>query len=182
MILPIYMYGQPVLRKQTDFIDPDYPELGNLIQDMFDTMYNAEGVGLAAPQIGLSISIFVVDASPLAEDFPECEGFKRVFINPEIEEFSEETGPYNEGCLSIPGINETVIRPTTITMRYQDEHFEEKVEQFSGFQARVLQHEFDHLEGHLFTERISPIRRQFVKAKLANIGKGKVACSYKVKR
>ncbi len=182
MILPIYTYGQAVLRKQTDFIEPDYPELDSLIQNMFETMYHAEGVGLAAPQVGLAISLFVIDANVMADDFPECKGFKKAFINAEIEETCQETTEYNEGCLSLPGINENVTRPATITIRYQDTNFEEHVETYSGFAARVIQHEYDHLEGHVFTERISPIRRQFVKTKLANIAKGKVACRYKTKR
>ncbi len=182
MILPIYTYGQVVLRKEADEIAADYPELKTLIADMYETMYHAEGVGLAAPQIGLSIRLFVIDGEPLAEDHADCKGFKKTFINPIIEEESEETNVFTEGCLSVPGINENVTRPETITIRYMDEDFVEHLETYSGFSARIIQHEYDHLEGHVFTERVSPVRRQFLKTKLTNISKGKVACHYKIKR
>ena len=182
MVLPIYLYGQPILRRATEEIDKDYPELGQLIADMFETVKTADGCGLAAPQIGKSIRMFIVDGSELGEDYPDCADFKKVFINPEIVEESEETVTYSEGCLSLPGISENVVRPETIVIHYLDEDFNEHEEEFSGFQARIIQHEYDHLEGNVFTDRISPIRRQFVKGKLSNIAKGKVSARYRVKR
>jgi peptide deformylase len=137
---------------------------------------------LAAPQIGKAIRLFIVDGTELAEDYPECQDFKKVFINPEIIEESDEDSTFAEGCLSLPGISENVIRPASITIRYMDENFTEHTETYDGFAARIIQHEYDHLEGHVFTDRISPIRRQFVKTKLTNIAKGKVAARYRVKR
>ncbi len=181
MILPIYLYGQPVLRKQAEEIEQT-PELKQFIADMYETLTQAEGCGLAAPQVGKPWRLFVVDGTELAEDYPECKDFKRAFINPELVEESEETCTYSEGCLSLPGISENVIRPKTIKMRYFDENFEEHEEVFSGFQARIVQHEYDHLEGHVFTDRISPIRKTFVRNKLASIAKGKTGARYKYKR
>ncbi len=181
MILPIYTYGQGVLRKLTEPITQDYPNLKELIANMYETMYHAEGVGLAAPQIGLAIQLLVVDLIPFKEDDPELATFKITMINPEITEESEEEVDYDEGCLSIPGINETVSRPEIIKVRYLDENFEEHEEEFDGFRARVLQHEIDHLEGHLFTDRVKPLRRQLIKGKLTNITKGKVNCKYKIR-
>ncbi len=181
MILPIYLYGQPVLRKETEEIE-NTPELKQLIADMFETLTQAEGCGLAAPQVGKPWRLFVVDGSELAEDYPECKDFKRVFINPELLEESEETCTYSEGCLSLPGISENVVRPERVVMRYLDENFQEHEEEFSGFCARIVQHEYDHLEGHVFTDRISPIRRTFVRNKLTSIAKGKVGARYKYKR
>lgn len=182
MILPIYLYGQPVLRRETEEIDKDYPEIKQLVADMFETLTQADGCGLAAPQIGKSIRLFVVDGSELGEDYPDCVNFKKAFINPEIIEESEETAVYSEGCLSLPGISENVTRPKTIVIRYQDEDFNEHEETYTGFQARIIEHEYDHLEGNVFTDRISPIRRQFVKGKLSNIAKGKTTARYKTKR
>jgi peptide deformylase len=181
MILPIYLLGQPVLRKETEEITADYPNLAELLDNMFQTMYNSDGVGLAAPQIGLNIRLFVIDASPMKEDFPGIDATKRVFINPEIIETSEETIAYEEGCLSLPGIYEKVTRPTSITMNYFDENFVEHTDTYDGFFARIVQHEYDHLEGHVFTDRVSPMRRQMIGGKLQNIQKGKVRCSYKTK-
>ncbi|MCI7576061.1 MAG: peptide deformylase [Bacteroidales bacterium] len=181
MILPIYLYGQPVLRRATEDIDAAYPNLKELISNMYETLEQAEGCGLAAPQIGLSIRLFIVDGTELAEDYPECAGFKQAFINPEIIGTSEETVCYAEGCLSLPGISETVVRPEKIRIRYQDEHFQEHEEEFGGFAARIIQHEYDHLEGNVFTDKISPIRRQFVKGKLTNIAKGKTSARYRTK-
>ena len=181
MILPIYLLGQPVLRKETEEITADYPNLAELLDNMFQTMYNSDGVGLAAPQIGLNIRLFVIDASPMKEDFPEIDATKRVFINPEIIETSEETIAYEEGCLSVPGIHEKVTRPTSITINYLDENFVEHTDTYDGFFARIVQHEYDHLEGHVFTDRVSPMRRQMIGGKLQNIQKGKVRCSYKTK-
>ena len=181
MILPIYLYGQPVLRKEAEEIE-NTPELNQFIADMFETLTQAEGCGLAAPQVGKPWRLFVIDADELAEDYPECKGFKKVFINPEMIEESEETCSYSEGCLSLPGISENVVRPTTIKINYQDENFAEHEEEFTGFQARIIQHEYDHLEGHVFTDRISPIRKTFVRNKLTSIAKGKTVAKYKYKR
>lgn len=181
MILPIYTYGNAVLRKVAEPIQADYPNLKELIKNMFDTMYHAEGVGLAAPQIGLPIRLLVIDLAPFEESDAELAKFKICMINPEIVEESEETETYDEGCLSIPGINETVVRPQTIVINYLDENFVEHEEEFSGYKARVIQHEYDHLEGHLFTDRINPLRRQLIKSKLTSITKGKTSCNYKIK-
>lgn len=182
MILPIYLYGEPVLRRATEEIDKDYPELKQLVADMFETLTQADGCGLAAPQIGRSIRLFVVDGTELGEDYPDCKDFKQVFVNPEIIEESEEDAAYSEGCLSLPGISETVIRPKSIVIRYQDADFQEHEETFTGFKARIIEHEYDHLEGHVFTDKISPIRRQFVKSKLQNIAKGKTTARYRTKQ
>lgn len=181
MILPIYLYGQTVLRKMAQPIDKDYPNLKEFIDNMFETMYHADGVGLAAPQVGLSIRVFVVDGTPMAEDFPELADTKRYFINPQIVEASEETVSYEEGCLSLPGLHESVVRPKSVKITYLDLDFVEHTEEFSGFFARMVEHEYDHLEGHVFTDRVSPIRRQMVSGKLTKISKGKAHCSYKTK-
>lgn len=181
MILPIYTYGQPVLRKETEDIARDYEGLSELIDNMFQTMYHADGVGLAAPQVGLPIRLFVIDASPMQEDFPEIDAAKRVFINPHIVETGEETIGYEEGCLSLPGIHENVVRPAEVTVHYFDENFVEHTDRFGGFFARIVQHEYDHLEGHVFSDRVSPLRRQMISGKLQSIAKGKVRASYKIK-
>ena len=181
MILPIYLYGQPVLRKQAEEIE-NTPELKQFISDMYDTLAQAEGCGLAAPQVGKPWRLFIVDGSELAEDYPECKDFKRTFINPELIEESEDTCTYSEGCLSLPGISENVVRPKSIVLRYQDEDFKEHEEEFIGFCARIVQHEYDHLEGHVFTDRISAIRKTFVRNKLASIAKGKTGAKYKYRR
>jgi len=181
MILPIYTYGNPVLRKEATNIEKDYPGLNELIDNMFETMHQADGVGLAAPQVGLGIRLFVVDLAALKDDDPELAAFKAVMINPEIMEESEEETEYSEGCLSIPGISEKVIRPEWIKIKYLDRQFVEHIEEFDGFKARVIQHEYDHLEGSLFTDHINPLRRQMLKTKLTNITKGKAQCSYKIK-
>lgn len=182
MILPIYLYGQPVLRKVAEDITPEYPELKELIENMFETMYKAEGIGLAAPQIGLAIRLVVIDLDVLSEDFPEYKEFRRVYINAHILETSDETGSMEEGCLSLPGIHEKVTRPLRIHVRYMDENFVEHEEWVEGYLARVMQHEFDHLEGKVFSDRISPLRRQMNKNRLNNLAKGKVECAYKTKR
>ena len=182
MILPIYLYGQPVLRKEAEDVPREYPELKQLIDNMFETLVQAEGCGLAAPQVGLGLRLFVVDGTELAEDYPECANFKKVFINPEMVERSEEKITYSEGCLSLPGISENVIRPQKIRIRYYDENWQEHEDELSGFDARIVQHEYDHLEGNVFTDRISPIRRQFVNGKLQKITKGKTMGKYKCKR
>jgi peptide deformylase len=180
MILPIYTYGQPVLRQEAKMLAKDYPDLKRLINDMFDTMYNAEGIGLAAPQIGLSIRLLVIDAGAVSDNYPESKGFKRVMINPEITEFSDDTVSIEEGCLSFPGIHEKVSRAVRIRVRYLDKDFNEQNERLEGFTARVVQHECDHLDGEVFIDDISPIRRQLNKSKLNNIIKGNVSCSYKI--
>lgn len=182
MILPIYLYGQPVLRKVAEDITPDYPGLESLIENMFETMYHAQGIGLAAPQIGLAIRLVVIDLDPLSEDYPEYKDFKGIYINAHIVETSDETDSAEEGCLSLPGIHEKVTRPTRIHVRYLDENFVEHDEWVEGFLARAMQHEFDHLEGKVFSDRISMLRRQMNKNRLNNLAKGNVSCSYKTKR
>lgn len=182
MILPIYTYGMPVLRKEAEDITPDYPELKELIANMFETMYHSDGVGLAAPQIGKAIRVVVITLDPLKEDFPEYADFNKAYINPHILEFDDsKTESMDEGCLSLPGINEPVRRPTRIHVKYMDEDFNEHDEWVEGFLARVMQHEFDHLEGHLFIDRISPLRKQMIRSKLGQMLKGKFRCAYKVK-
>lgn len=181
MIYPIVIFGSETLRKPSVELTPDYPELPKLIEDMFLTMSSAEGVGLAAPQIGKNIRLFVVDCSPWAEDDPACQDFRRAFINPEIYEVSEQTDLFNEGCLSLPGLHEDVRRPVAIRMRYLDEQFVEHDEEFDGYRARVIQHEYDHLEGKVFTDRLSPLRRQLLKSKLLGMAKGKYHAAYKTK-
>ncbi len=181
MILPIYLYGQGVLRKEAKDITSDYPNLATLIDNMFQTMYNSDGVGLAAPQIGLDIRLFVIDASPMKDDYPTIDCSKRVFINAQIIERSEETSIAEEGCLSLPNIHEKVERPSKITINYLDENFVEHTDTYDGFFARIVQHEYDHLDGHVFTDRISNLRRQMINGKLQKISKGNVRCSYKTK-
>lgn len=182
MILPIYTYGMPVLRKEAEDITPDYPELKELIANMFETMYHSDGVGLAAPQIGKAIRVVVITLDPLKEDFPEYADFNKAYINPHILEFDDsKTESMDEGCLSLPGINEPVRRPTRIHVKYMDEDFNEHDEWVEGFLARVMQHEFDHLDGHLFIDRISPLRKQMILSKLGQMLKGKFRCAYKVK-
>ena len=181
MILPIYVYGHPVLRKETVDVQSDYPDIKQLIANMFDTMYNADGIGLAAPQIGLAIRLLVIDATPMADNYPECKGFKRIMINPDIVERSEEEVVLEEGCLSIPGIHEKVSRAAKIRIKYFDADFAEHEEEVDGFTARIVQHEYEHLEGEVFIDRISAIRRQLNKGKLNNIIKGTTNCSYRIK-
>lgn len=182
MILPIHLYGSPVLRQESEDIEPDYPGLKQLISDMWETMYNSEGVGLAAPQIGKSISLIVIDGSPVAETFPECKGLKMTIINPELEVIEDEAPvTREEGCLSLPGLSENVRRHEHILLRWLDEDFNEHEQEFKGFASRIIQHEFDHLLGEVYTDHISPIRKQMIKNKLSNISKGKVRCDYKVR-
>ena len=181
MIYPIVIYGSPVLRKKSVNIEPDYPELKKLIDDMYLTLDEASGVGLAAPQIGKNIRLFVVDCSPWGDEDEACKDYRRAFINPEIYEVSEETELFNEGCLSLPGLHEDVRRPIAIKMRYLDENFEEHDEEFSGYPARVIQHEYDHLEGKVFTDHLSPLRRSLLKSKVLKLAKGQYKCSYKTK-
>lgn len=181
MILPIYTYGQPVLRKEAEDIDANYPELKQLIENMFETNERADGVGLAAPQIGLPIRVVIVDLRPLAEDMPEYADFKRAYINGYIVEEEGDTILMDEGCLSLPGIHEKVPRAERVRIEYLDENFVEHDEWVDGFLARVIQHEFDHLDGKVFTDRISPLRRQMNKGKFNALLTGKVRCDYKVK-
>ncbi|MDD6765782.1 MAG: peptide deformylase [bacterium] len=181
MILPVYLYGQPVLRKEAEEVPQDYPDLKVLVSNMFETMYQADGIGLAGPQVGLSLRLLVIDADVLADDFPECKGFKRTMINPVFLEKSEETDSMEEGCLSLPGIHEKVSRSVRIRIKYQDADFVEHEEELSGFAARVVQHECEHLTGHVFIDNVSAIRRQLNKGKLNNIIKGSVRCSYRAK-
>ncbi|MDP5170592.1 MAG: peptide deformylase [Bacteroidia bacterium] len=183
MILPIIGLGHPVLREKTQEITPEYPNLGALIDNMFETMYNAQGVGLAAPQIGLAIRLFVVDGSPMepGDEEDDLTDFKRVIINPVKVEEHGAPWPYEEGCLSIPDVRESVKRPEFITIRYQNQNFEEVTETLSGMKARIVQHEYDHLEGTLFTDYISPMRRQVIRTRLAKISKGEVAAPYPMK-
>lgn len=181
MIYPIVIFGAEVLRKPSTELTADYPDLKKLIEDMFLTMAAADGCGLAAPQIGKNIRLFVVDCSAWGEEDEACKEYRRAFINPEIYEVSEETDLFNEGCLSLPGLHEDVRRPIAIRMRYLDENFVEHDELFEGFRARVIQHEYDHLEGKVFTDRLSPLRRQLLKSKLLGMSKGKYRCAYKTK-
>ncbi len=181
MKLPVYLYGHPVLREISDDITPDYPELKKLVADMFETMYASEGVGLAAPQIGRNGRIVVIDASPVADTFPECDGWKHALINPEIEVLDGETISRSEGCLSLPGLSEDVKRVEHIRLRWLDEDFQPHEQEISGYLARIVQHECDHLEGHLYIDHISPIRKQLIRGKLANIINRKIRCDYPVK-
>ncbi len=180
MILPIAVYGHPVLRKRAKEISADYKNLDKLIGDMFDTMYKSDGVGLAAPQVNKSIRLIVIDATPFEEDDPSLKDFKKVIINPEILEFTDEKKAFNEGCLSLPNIREDVVRPSTVKIKYFDEKFNEFTEVWDGIKARVVQHEYDHLEGKLFIDRISPIRKRLINGKLNAIAKGKTIPNYKI--
>lgn len=181
MILPIVIYGDEVLRRRCAEIAPDYPEVKKLVEDMFATLEVAEGVGLAAPQIGRDIRLFIIDCTPWADDDPSCADCKRAFINPEIYEYSAEKKTYNEGCLSFPGLHADVQRSLSIRMRYLDEEFRPHDEEFTGLKAWVIQHEYDHVEGIVFTDRVSPLRRNLIKGKLLNLAKGKYSCSYKTR-
>lgn len=181
MVYPIFLYGNSVLRKEAEDLSLDYPNLKTLIEDMYETMHKSEGIGLAAPQIGLPIRLAVIDLSPLSDDMPEYKDYKHAFINPHILETEGEELSLEEGCLSLPGINESVKRKNRIHVTYFDENLQKHDEWVEGYLARVMQHEFDHLDGHVFIDRISPIRRQLIKSKLTAILKGKVKCSYKTK-
>lgn len=178
MILPIVAYGDAVLKKKADSIDENSKKLQQLIDDMFETMYKAEGVGLAAPQVGKDIRLFIIDSTPMDDEYTDM---KKVFINPEIVDYAGSPFPFEEGCLSIPGIREKVKRPETITIQYLDRNFKEHTEDFSGMAARVIQHEFDHIEGILFTDKLSPLKKKLLKKKLEMIAKGEVKASYPMK-
>jgi peptide deformylase len=188
MILPIVAYGDPVLKKKGANITKDYPKLDDLLENMFETMYNAMGVGLAAPQIGLPIRLFLVDTSPFAEDeeFTEAErnalkDFKRVFINAKILEEEGDEWAFNEGCLSIPDVREDVFRQPKVKVEYFDENFKKHTEVFDGLIARVIQHEYDHIEGVLFTDKLSSFKKRLIKGKLSNVSKGKINVDYRMR-
>ncbi|MEL4308714.1 peptide deformylase [Joostella sp. CR20] len=188
MILPIVAYGDPVLRKVAKDIPQEYPKLDELIENMFETMYNAYGVGLAAPQIGLPIRLFVIDATAFADDDELSQeekdvltGLKKVFVNPKILEETGEEWAFNEGCLSIPDIREDVSRKEKIKIEYFDADFNKYVEEFDGLAARVIQHEYDHIEGVLFTDKLSSLKKRLLKGKLSNISKGKIRIDYKMR-
>ncbi len=179
MIYPIVIYGHAILRKIAKDLEQDYPDLDKLVEDLFGTMYHSEGLGLAAPQIGKSIRIFVIDGEPVAEDEPELTGFKKVFINARIMEKSGDPVPMNEGCLSIPNLREEVKRESHIRIQYYDDKWEFHDEEFDGYKARIIQHEYDHLDGILFPDRLNPLRRRLIKGKLNDISKGKFDVEYK---
>lgn len=188
MVIPIVAYGDPVLKKKAKDIDENYPELKVLIENMFETMYNAYGVGIAAPQIGLPIRVFVIDATPFAEDEDLVEeeketlkGLKKVFINAQIIAEEGDEWAFNEGCLSIPDVREDVFRKPEITIEYYDENFEKHTETYDGLAARVIQHEYDHIEGVLFTDKLSSLKKRLIKGKLANISKGKISVDYRMR-
>lgn len=181
MKLPVYLYGHPVLRAVSAEITPDYPDLKKLIADMYSTMYESEGVGLAAPQIGRNDRIVVIDASPLGESFPECADRRMTLINPVIEILDGDKVSRAEGCLSLPGLSENVQRVEHIRLSWLDEEMTPHTEEISGFLARIVQHECDHLEGMLYIDHISPIRKQLIKSKLSNIVAGRTRVDYPVK-
>ena len=180
MIYPIIAYGHPVLKKRAEAIEMDSIDVKKLAEDMFETMYNANGIGLAAPQIGKSVRMFITDGTPLEEEQEEMGDFKKVFINPSIDEEYGEDWVFEEGCLSIPTIRENVERPDTLKIHYFDENWQEHEEEFDGMKARIIQHEFDHLEGVLFVDYLSPIKKRLLKGKLGNISKGNVSVDYKM--
>ena len=188
MILPIVAYGHPVLRKVAEDIGPDYPQLDKLIADMWETMHASNGVGLAAPQINRSIRLFVVDSRQIFEnmddrekaDYPGDKGIKQVFINAHVEELDGKEWAYNEGCLSIPKIREDIKRAEIVTISYLDEEFQQHMRTFNGITARVILHEYDHIEGKLFIDHISPLKRKLIRGKLDDISKGKVNVDYKM--
>lgn len=188
MILPIVAYGDPVLKKRATEISKDYPNLDQIIANMYETMYGAHGVGLAAPQVGLSIRLFLVDTAPFSDDDSytpeeqaELNAFKRTFINAKILEESGEEWNFNEGCLSIPNVREDVSRCPKIKIEYQDEDFKTHIEEFEGLIARVIQHEYDHIEGVLFTDKVSSLKKRLLKGKLTNISKGKTNVDYRMR-
>ncbi len=180
-VIPILAYGEPVLKARAKPIEKDHEGLNQLIEDMWETMYKAQGVGLAAPQVGHSIRLFVIDASPFAEEEPELQDFKKVFINAEILDESGQPWLFNEGCLSFPELREEIRRHPTIRMRYQNEDFEHFEETFSGLKARIIQHEYDHIEGILMVDHFSPLRKRLLRKRLENISKGRISASYPMK-
>jgi peptide deformylase len=180
MIYPVNVYGDPILRKKALPITKDYEGFDEFLANLWETMYFADGVGMAAPQVGRLIRVFVVDASSGADEEPELKDFKKSFINPEIIEKAGEEWILNEGCLSLPEIREDVSRPDLVTIRYMDENFVEHVETFKGYAGRIIQHEYDHLEGKMFIDYLSPLRKRLLKARLSNISKGKVETRYRI--
>lgn len=180
MIYPVCVFGDPVLRKKAEPISKDYNNLQQIIQNMYETMYNSDGVGLAAPQVGMPIRLFVVDTNTDSDDEDEA-GLKKAFINPEILEKTGDEWVMNEGCLSLPEIREDVVRPDTIKIKYYTEDFEEKIETYNGFTSRVIQHEYDHLEGVMFVDYLNILKRRILKSKLTAISKGKVQPKYRIK-
>jgi peptide deformylase len=180
MILPILAYGQPLLRKIAQPIDKDYPNLEQIIADMFETMYSSNGVGLAAPQIGLSIRLIVINTTPFGDDYPDAKNFKQVIINPTILEYSGNDWTFNEGCLSVPDLREDVIRKEKILIEYYDENFNFHSKEYEGICSRVIQHEYDHLEGILFVDKVSSLKKMLIKRKLSDISKGIVTHNYKM--
>ena len=181
MKLPVYLYGHPVLRKVSEEVKPDYEGLKQLVDNMFETMYASEGVGLAAPQIGKNIRLVVIDGDVLKEHYPECEGLKLTLINPRITITGTETVSREEGCLSLPGLGENVSRVEKLRLEWVDADFTPHVQDFEGFASRIIQHECDHLEGKLYIDHISMIRKQLIKSKLKSIISGKTRCSYPVR-
>ena len=181
MKLPIYLYGTSVLREVATDVPADYPDLQKLISNMFDTMYAAEGCGLAAPQIGRSIRLVVIDADVLGDTFPECAGRKFALINPTVEVLDGESVARNEGCLSLPGLSESVSRVEHIRLTWTDENWQEHTEEMSGFLARIVQHECDHLYGKVYMDHVSSTRRMLLRSKLRNLAEGRVACDYPVR-
>ncbi len=181
MVYPVYVFGSPVLRKKAQEIEEGEEGLAEMIENLFETMYASDGVGLAGPQVGISKRIFVIDASPMEEDDETLKDFKKVFINPVIINQTGDKWPFNEGCLSIPNIREDVERPSDIEIEYYDENFNYYHEKLDGIKARIIQHEYDHLEGVMFVDRISPLKKKLLKGKLASISKGKVDVEYKIK-
>lgn len=181
MIYPITVYGDPVLRKLAVDVKHDFAGLYKLIGDMFETMYNAEGIGIAAPQIGLDIRIFVIDLSPLGEEEPSLKEYKKVFINPRILHKEGEQVMMEEGCLSLPGLREDVLRYDTIQIKYFDSDWQEHDQVFTGFAARVIQHEYDHLQGVMFVDYCSPLKKRLLKGKLSDITRGQVSTTYRTK-
>lgn len=187
MLLPIIAYGHPVLKRKAEVINKDYPKLLELIDNMFETMYNANGVGIAAPQIGLSVRLFIVDTNPFSadeslsdEDRSELKSFKKIFINPEILDEDGDEWSFEEGCLSIPNIRESVLRQESIKIQYFDENFNKHIESYNGLLARVIQHEYDHIEGILFTDKLSSFKKQLLKKKLLKISSGKLSFDYEM--
>jgi len=181
MILPIVVYGNPILKKETQNISSDYPGLQTIIENMFETMYNAKGVGLAAPQIGLPVSIFIIDSREMEEESDKDKAVKQTFINAEIIEFIGEDCDFSEGCLSVPEIHENVTRKSKITVKYRDKDFIERVDTFEGMPARVIQHEYDHLLGKTFIEHLSSLKKTLLKRKLNDISTGRKTTFYKTK-
>jgi len=181
MFLPIVAFGSLVLRKKCEEITPDYLELDTLLENMWETMYDSSGVGLAAPQINKAIRVFIIDTSPFMEEGEEDDSIKKTFINATILEEEGEEWIFNEGCLSIPDIREDISRKPNITIKYQDENFDWNTDSFDGLTARVIQHEYDHIDGILFTDKISPLRKRMIKGKLENISKGNIQVSYRMK-